>query len=360
MILLFTRLHSGRSFRKRDVLNAACQPAESFLRFSYDFKWIPAAIQSKDLKGKHGIIVFCEERRGEKDFTFHPIRKVRIAGQQRLAQAIQLDLQLESFANYPAKGLEREHFVKSFSRYVTKTLERPHLESASKNSFYVREEGEFTESNAFGENWINLVDHLRIVEGLRDSTFIAPVSTSPTPTFPAPLLSKCVYRESRATYTVTSNSSQSITARLLSHNSVSFGLPELQIEDSVAAVSGPFIQQQGSGVDATYILTFRRTFQKEQSMLSLRMPIGAEASYSSPEHVALITLEPSWPMLILTIGALLAGTILLSLGPDSIEAFRSSNVAETSKKAALVAKAAGSVLMACGLWLAFGKLPLKG
>src|SRR5207244_2079485 len=89
---------------------------------------------------------------------------------------------------------------------------------------------------------------------------------------PTALLSTSEYENGRARANVTSGASAEIALQIILGADAQYCVPVLEIKDSVASISGPFVRQRSAGIEATFVLTFRRSFEGETGMMAIRVP----------------------------------------------------------------------------------------
>jgi hypothetical protein len=360
MILLFTALDTARPFHKRDLLNVCCESHGAPITFGYRTKWIADNLLGRSLAGERALIVFCEVPPGSNDFSFHPVRSAVIEHSTPEHDALALNLTLGGFANFGGDRAQREAFLARFGTFVQRSPDRPHPRASGRASKYVRGEDEFPEDGAFNGGWLALVEHMRHLSGLEDVTFIAPQKASTGSEIPSSLFPSTTYEKSRSAYSAVGGSSVELVLRLILGVNAKFQIPECTIKDAVASVSGPFMRQDSAGFEARFLVSFRPAFQEEFSMVTVRVPSSSPNTYVSPEHQVLVRLRVSRAKLFATIALLVAGTLVVSLGPDSVAEFRNPWIVAHKAAVSVVCRAAGSLMLGVGFWLALRKLPFKG
>jgi hypothetical protein len=344
MILLFTTLAPDRPLYKRDLLNVCCEPVGAAITFGYKTKWIAENLRSaSSLQDKIAAIIFCEHAEGA-SFTYHPLRSARISAVRTEYEALTLDLELGGFFNYERDKKQIDDVIHRFQEYVRSSDARPDVSLRSEDRRYVRWESDWDASDWSG-TWLSLVNHIRRRVGVEDATFIGTDSSSAADAGPGALLPQCRYESGRAIHRVLGGSSHEITLRVISPKG-EYLLPELTIKDTVASVSGPFVRQRSADVEATFVLTFKRSFEAETSMLMVRVPPGAPNTLRSPELRAEVHVDIRHSTLYAAIALLVLGSLLESI--DFKDPWRTSAI-----------KVGGAALLAIGAYIGFRKLPIK-
>ena len=358
MILLFTALSTARPFHKRDMLNVCCEAPGAQITLGYRNKWIADDLLGKSLKGEKALIVFCEVPSNTDQFRFHPVRVATITDTVVEHDAVAINITLGTFTNFDRDTAQQAAFLGRFAAYVQRSPQRPHPHASGQPSKYVRREDDF-EQGAFDGRWLPFVGYVKNLTGLTDSTFITPQDSATLATLPVTVFPGCKYEHTRATFAATGGTSVELAFRMILGPDAVFQIPECTLKDSVALVTGPFVRQQSAGFEATFVVSFRNAFQDEIGMLTVRIPPQPN-KYISPEHQVLVRLRIPRTRLVGTIALLVIGTLIASLGPDSIAQFGTSWMAARAPGLAVVCKSVGAVMLAWGFWLALRKLPFKG
>jgi hypothetical protein len=360
MILLFTALSSLRPFHKRDLLNVCCEAPGAQITFGYRNKWIADGLKGKPLKGEPALVVFCEVLSEKNQFKFHPIRLATVNDTLTEHDALAITITLDSFANFDRDPAQQAAFLSRFEAYIGRSDLRPHPHASGKPSKYVRNEDDF-EANAFKGAWLPFIEHVKSLRGLTDATFLAAQrAVGASGSVPVPLFRGTKYENTRQTFAASGGASVELPFRMILGGDASFQIPECTLKDSVGVVTGPFVRQQSAGFEATFVVSFRHAFQNEVGMLTARVPPSAPSKYISPEHQVLIRLGVSHVRLAVTIFLLVGGTLVASIGPDSIAQFGTAWMTQHAKGLTVLSKALGAFMLASGFWMALKKLPFKG
>ena len=365
MILFFAALSQKRPLYKRDFLNVCCEPQGAQITYSYDVKWVASSLQqvtdASPLNDQTGLVVFTEIIEADNRFVFHPVRLVTVKRHLQEESSATFVLELSHFVQYSSELSARNAFLTSFAKYVERSPDRPHPQATHQPSKYVRVETTKCEELRGGEAWSPVVAHLRELNGLRDATFIIPQKGGST-TAPSTLFDGCQYNDGRAEYSIQAGSTRNVMAQMILGKDAVFQPPELVVKDAVASVTGPFVRQRSQGFEATFIVSFRRSFQQETSIMTLRLPVpepvapAKDVTFLSPEHQAVISLKISRRLLTITILLLVSGSFFMSVGPDLVA---KTPLVNYSGEITLLSKLLGVAGLAVGSFLGFQKLPFK-
>jgi hypothetical protein len=383
VILLFTRPKNDRPLYKRDFLNACCDPIGAKTDFAYRDAWIPKNTSFEKTSGKAGtdkyqdaLIVLCEKTgEAEPIFRYHPVRHAKIVEVSREHGYRNVCLELQEFFDYESAGE-----LNLFQQYIMRTEEHPGGGERS----WVRAEGSLrgtgdsaaapwtpSITDFSATRWLPLVEHLRGLGELSDVVFFC---VQETPGGPPSFLfaSRPVEKRGATIYKVRSGTTHSVILDLQGWNDLKYGLPELKLNETVAAVSGPFLRQRSAGIEARFHVAFRRSFQQESSMLSLKIPTlpasppASGNDIQSPQLQVLVNAGVSWGILTTAVLMLALGGLLAVITPAFVDEVAAllrpdlANCLKTNKLTVFIlSKALSFVLLAGGTFLGFNKLPFK-
>lgn len=350
MLLVFAKLKTNRPFYKRDLLNACTLPQGDRVRFSYRNDWLSKSVNEgggASLIGKSVLVVFAEEKK-DKSLHYHPVRFGKIRNQNRDDGALSFDVELGGFFDYSKYSSAPDDMMAKFQAYVTKGKEQP------VNGCFVREDDETYASDSC-PNWLPLVQHMRILEGLDQSVFFVMRKGDCSPEFFAP---KRKQKDGRDECDVEAGKEYRVAIHAIYGANAKQIVPTLSLSSGLGSMSGPFVKQRSSGAEIDYWVSVKRLFQKDIGMLSVRA-IDADdpASVISSDLTWLLRASVSRGPLWATIALIVAGTAIGSLAPEHLMKV---GFTEHAVAWSLVAKLVGSVLQGVGVYMGFAKLPVKG
>lgn len=415
MILLFTSAKPDRPLYTRDLLNVCCNHSGATVQFGYRRKWLPDDFNfrpdpprlagfrkwfSENFSGRgergaagalrpqyqKALIVFCESVEGMKSYQYystgitlykyHPVRLARVVDIREEHHSITLVLALGQFFNYGTYDAAREE---EFQAYIKNGGQYPESEPYR----WVRLEDELRDSAGEGESeapwrptqrdfssgsWMPLVEHTRKLKGLDGSIFFGVQQEGTFGGPPFHLFSSTPVGPRRQTYEVKGGSNYGVRLYLMEGSSAEFRVPELKIDPTVASVSGPFMRQRSSGMEADFEVAFKPSFQEEVRMLELRIPAepGSSLKVQSPELQALVKIKVPRLKLFVAVFSLALGGIFAIISPgfvDELAKLMSDDPNHWLKQNRLMAftltKVLALLLLAVGTYLGFNKLPFK-
>jgi len=362
MVLLFVGVK--RPLYKRDVLNACCEPIDARINLGYNFKWVPDNLRSGErLQKQIALIIYCELNVSPKPiFIYHPIRLAKIIDASPEFGSLTLDLQLGSFFDYEKYGGQIGTFIKDFQDYITKSNEQPEQTEFPR---WIREDKEWDKSD-FSDNWTPFVNHMRVLSGLKDSIFFSIQRTSNSVDTPCFLFDGSKYENRKVTCKVGSGKSYDISIYMLMGDEASHASPELVMKETVASISGPFLSQRSAGIEADFVINFKRSFERDTCRILIRIPPEQPNKVISPEFQALLKITPPRSVLVMAVTFLTLGAAIISIGTDLVKetaAWFADPHAEWLRNNLLlvvfIAKTFGALLLAAGSYIGFRKLPLK-
>jgi len=356
MILIFASIR--RPLYKRDVLNVCCEAPGSQIQFAYQLKWIAEPLREKPeaLKESPALIVYCAGTGNPPTYKFYPVRWAVIKDVQKEFGYLTFSLELREFVAYSNYGDDVENAIDRFQALVTEgRADHPNTKTKSlthePGARFVRQEAEW-EDGRFSEAWTPLVSYISRVAGLDDAVFFCVQDRQNTEGKPVPIFPNPANAENPTSYVLTSGGSYVVSVFLMSGARADYKDPELVIKESVAVVSGPFVRQRSSGFQADFVVQCKRSFDEENSMLTLRVPAGPN-EYLSPVANVLIKLSPRRGTLLAAVSMLTAGALLMSLTPETVGQL---HIEHKDLMSALF-KLVGFFMFATGSYFGFRKLP---
>lgn len=397
MILLFTAPNDDYRLYKRDLLNVCCEPNDAYMQFAYKYERVPENLRSGErLKKQTALVVLCEAVSKKPPFyTYHPIRIGKIVGKPKSEhESLNIIFSLQRFFDYKRYGQEPgiERFMELFQQYILRKGEHP---GGAQPYRWIREDDELingrepdadpwlpARSDFSDSTWMSLVHHLRTCEGLQDADFFSIQKPDAFGGSPAFLFSarrkyflfpvKAKYKIGRATYKVSGGRSHRLVLSIPFVEKAKYPKPKLDINERVASVSGPFLRQRGSGIEADFEVVLKRSFQQETSMLELTLEGDPEQPnrVKAPEIQALIIVTVPWILLSFAVILLAIGGILAVISPASLDELSTVTgingtgfgtwLKDHKLLAFTISKAIAFLSLALGTFLGFNKLPFKG
>jgi len=360
LILLFTSVPKERTFYKRDVLNACCEPSGAKLQLAYKTKWIAEPLRSGDrFTDKQALIIFSEKLPNESgyDRNFHPLRLGRIDRVQPDHESLTFTLTLEKFFDV-VKYASDPNFAEHFKQWITKNDDHPAQDR--KRARFVREDDE--QYAAGTDKWQPLAEYIANVEGLNDSAFcnvaIWRVRGKDHVLHPK-------YDSGHPEYGIESGTELKVTAQIVYGKKAVRNPPTLELSNSVGAVVGPLLGQRSSGVEASFFVRLKRVLEADEGMLVLRVPPESGREVVSSETSAMIRVTASRRLLWCIVGAIALGTPAAGFTTEQAEAVASAIgstwfIAHADTVLFWCVKVAGIAAIGWGARAGFGKLPIKG
>lgn len=378
MLLLFTSADSKHPLYKRDLLNVCCEPSGAQIQFSYRKKWISEEVgETKTLSGQPTLVVFCERISNESPYyLYHPIRLGQVVKAYDEFGSINVAFELGGFFNYDKYQHTRTSLINEFQNYIKEGGSYP-----GKTPYkWLRKEAELTQEPNDGcllslsdfteDSWQPLVRYVGSLTDLKSSVFF---SVQKRDTFGGPptfiFEPKPSYVSGRATYELKGGKSHKIILYVISGKEARYQTPQLLVSNSVASVSGPFLRQRSSDIEADFELFLKRSFQLETGMLELNVPRDPSQSdkVQSPELQVLVRVGVPWRILLFAVICLTIGGIFAVISPgviDEVAVLLRPNWCSwlLSNKLLVfsLTKVVAFVTLGVGTFLGFNKLPFKG
>lgn len=363
MIVLYSAVDDPqRPLYRRDMMNVCCEAREAEIIFGYKKKWISptavAQLEMHSLKGdRQALIVLVEVKDG--NFKLHPVRLATIQRADDEGTSIRLTLKLGGFASYTNTAETNLALQEKWSGILEKA-EVPRTKDwlnahPGAMSFYVsRIETEGLDD--FKGTWLRLVNYMREREGLEDATFMAPVSADGSEV-PHRLFPGVTYESGRAVVKIERGKSHEIVLRMIPSLKGIAGEPVLSIQNSAAKVAGPFLLQHSEGLEATFVLTFVKSFEDESARIAIALPRAQSGAHVSPEHQALLRVgippQKVWAaFLVMFVGTLMT-TYATALFPKA-------PTATGPEPRALALQILGTIMLGFAGFVVYKKFPKTG
>jgi hypothetical protein len=129
---------------------------------------------------------------------------------------------------------------------------------------------------------------------------------------------------------------------------------EVVISETIASIAGPFLRQWCSGIEASFVLHFRRSFEAETSTLTVRTRPSESGRVESPEFQSLVKVNVPRYVLPSAISLMTVGAVLISLAPEHL-----GHEGQTRNLIWLAKELAGALSLSYGSYIGFRKLPFK-
>jgi hypothetical protein len=372
MILLFTRARDDRPLYRRDLLNVCCEATGTHIRFGYDKEYFARSlwpkIQSKAIEGTKALVIYCEVNDAFGNyFTFHPIREAKIVEVTPERDSATLEIELGNFFDYENFRDQSPSIIERFQEYVLQNAEQPAAVEKS-NRRYVREEVDWDRAQYSNKEWLPLIKHLKVLQGLRDCYFFSvqyPTSFGGAPAF---LFPNHKLEEGRITYELKSGESFQISLYVIQGAEATYKTPKLTIEEAISSVtvSGPFIRQRSRESQADFIVHCRKSYDDERGLLILTIPSDNPDQIKAPSIQSMINFSVSRRRVVATIILLTLGPFLISLGPDFIRetalhlgANPGNEFVQHPYLISVILKLLGTASFAVGAFWGVRKLPIK-
>jgi hypothetical protein len=376
MLLLFTSADSKHPLYKRDLLNLSCEPLDAQMQFSYRKKWIGDNVpDAGSLKEQTVLVVLCERLGTTPPFyLYHPTRVGTVVDTYDEFGSINISFRLGGFFNYDKYLDTKTPMINAFQDYVKQGMypgEQPYKWLRMEAELVEQSEEQWVPSRSdfTSHAWQPLVRHLATLNDLNTCTFWSVQSRN---TFGGPpkflFQGKPTYDSGRATYSLKGGKSQKIILYIIAGKSTEYKTPELVVGNSVASVSGPFLRQRSSDIEADFELFPKRSFQLDMGMLELRVPReqGNPENVRSPEIQALIKVGVPWGLLLVTVLLLTIGAIAAVISPGAIDEFAAMlrddwhEWIKTNKILIFtMTKVIAFLSLGAGTFFGFNKLPFK-
>lgn len=357
-----------RPYYKRDVLNICCAPAGESISLSYKHDWLTKGVldrvQANQVKGLEALLIFCAETTAEEIYSFFPLRYAKVVDVFNSGDGTTLFLQAAQFCTYDEK---MHATIQKWLRDVA-SQHPAHPASNGKahpDAKFVRiVDSKFTIEKA-ANGWEALVDKVSRVNGLSDSVFFIATATTTNPV-PVRIMDATSNNAAhRQECVVEKGAHKEIDLYVRSGSNAEFSPPTIDIRNDIASYSGPFVRQFQKGFVCHYIIDFKKGLDKESSLLRIGLPVEkAPLVFRSPEVSIHVISNAARGLPALVVFLLTAGTLITSLGPDSLEPLLGMFSWQGSKESlgslSAVAKAIGTLMFGVGAWLGFRELPFKG
>jgi len=389
-LLLFTRCY--RPQYKRDILNVCCTPHGFRIDFGYRKQHVSDEVWNDQahLKGRRALILFCEPRQvgSASALQFHPIRTARIGLPRREHEALTIPLILGHFYNYGRyqpdvrRKLESERSegkLDDLTNLFLKEFDPPRPKSGGKYATYAIQDllPELDAPGTFTDRWQSLVEHVHRLADLSDCEFLW-LEGSDTKASPGLFLQPS--EETSQEYVVPAGSTQRVRATVLPGSESVGRRPEIEVTGEVAVVGGPMLRQHSSGLDAEFVIRFKRSFEDDRGLLRLWVNPAASslsqtassasggavsainaalAGVCSPEFVASVRIKPPKTAFAVAVLLVALGTLITGIGADIPKEWGGA-YASHALSYAFAAKTLGALMLAVGAVIGFRKLPLKG
>jgi len=329
------------------------------------------------------LIVFCEKQNGS-SVRNHPLRAAR-ATPTGQGDALAFSLRLGEFFNYGDSGHALEQFVAALHEAQVV------LPQAVPGGKYVtfsspEQAAALTNRAVLTNDWDQLVEHVRELQGLGNSYFIRLLESSGDRSRPRLFVDRPNARNGED-YEVKAGSIHRISVMVVPGKAAAGHQPDIEVTGDIATPSGPMVKQLDLGVEAQFVVRFRRSFESRGGMLRLWMgsqplaesrmlPQSASenvaesladeeagagprafdevSSICSPEYVAQVTVLPPWGTFLGALSLVALGTVITSFDKDlAIELGLAFPLATV-----FLAKALGALMLSLGAIFGFKKLPL--
>jgi hypothetical protein len=347
VILLFTSKRDDRPYHTRDLLNACCVPSGTEIQFGYRNKWVADNLKSGErLTGQDALIVFCErDTTGKGIFNYHPIRLAKILNGHPENDSLTIILQLGGMFDYEKYSSQVSHCMEIFKQYVLSNDDQPTPSNTAHHPRFVREDRDWDRSD-FAGKWLPLVEYMGALEGLKECIFFCELETSIAESKMRPLSSGKSMSSGTLQYSVEAGKSYQVGYRLFFGQTAAHRPVEIVVDEKVATVAGPFLNQWSSGIEAKFVVNFRRSFEAEISILSVKASTHPQGNIDSPQIAVLLKVGVARYVLYGAIGLMTVGVFLLG------NPFQMCRLEWLPKVLGLAAFATGS-------WIGFRKLPFK-
>jgi hypothetical protein len=321
-MMLFTTLAGDkRPLYTRDLLRSCCAPIGQSIVFGYGRKWFPANISAGQ---KVGVIVFGEVRRADDPerqrsyLKYHPVRKLIVTDvHERPAGGKTFTLKLGHFFDYSDPNHEANRQL--LQSWYERQTDAPH--SANGRLFVHSATDLWPDQEFFTETGPEpLIGHMSTVYGLgaRHFFFIDRKDK---------WVDKDAFRDHRLSngagrFTWRAGKTYGLSIVVYPGKSAEFTPPEVTVGDGLCSISGPFTEQLEEGFRARFLLTCRRTFDRQAGMLWIRVPSSdPKLLMVSPELQEHIELLPPTGVVLLIIVLLALGSILPPLIPTLVKKY---------------------------------------
>jgi len=376
--LFFSVPGSNRTYYKRDVLNICCFPVNDRLDFAFGKKWIAKdvlhqIINNEDgLKGRDALLIYCELNdsiSGDNIYRFHPIRHATILDTTERGDSITFHIRLGNFVELKT-GVAEAH-----NELIDNTILHPNHarkgEDADENAKFVRFASQNFNSSNTTETWNALVNRLTNLNGLSDSLFLVATDSS-AKSYPRFLLESSVgtsdvHNEAE----VERGREVSMTLYGVPGKNNQFMPPKVNVSESVARVSGPYIRQYANGYLMLYFLQLKSGWDNDRTMLRIVSETENDENgtlkFQSPEIAVQLDVHPHWPTLLIVVALFFFGSLLSTIDKDTMIYILNAhtcvdkiNIEKLANIWVIILKFFGSFFIAVGAFMAFRKLPGPG
>src|ERR1700691_4181 len=322
MILFSTLAGDKRPLYTRDLLRSCCLPVDESIVFGYGRKWLPESFSPDE---KKGVIVFGEVRRkddlerSKSYLKYHRIRRVVVSSlHKRKGGGQTFTFTLGNFFNYSDK--DNEAHRQQLQSWYERRPDAPH--SGAARLFVHSAPDLWADQEFFTEGRPeSLIEHVSTLFGLGTRHFFFLDRRDEWVdrfAFSQPKIS----RGGTKRYTWRAGDTCGISLVVFPGQNADFTPPAISVGDDLCSISGPFTEQLEEGFRARFLLTCRRTFDRQAGMLWIRIPsTDSRSSIISPEVQEHIELKPPTLLIYLVISLLAAGSVLPPLAPILAKGF---------------------------------------
>jgi hypothetical protein len=367
----------NRPFYKRDVLNLCCYPEHDRLNLAFKKKWVEASVLSKisaaplHFHNFPALVIFCEEIADEaikkathEVYNFHVVRKAKILKATDSGAAITFELELLQFVAPPLDSSD------THKRLLKQSVEHPNYERMPDNSpdpraKFVRRTKDDLHLKVVAD-WNNVVERLSGLNGIADSLFLIPTDARAYQYPSFPLRASVSPLDDRTVASVRRGSETAFHLYAVPGTRIAFTPPTIEVSESVARVSGPYIRQYGNGYLLVYYLQVKSGWDSDNAMLRLATTAKDSSGnilYYSPEIAIHLRIVARIGLMTLVVAMLGLGTFLASMDKETLHSLLDVAVSNTLKQDEIVKhfllaiKLFGSGLVALGAFVGFRKLP---
>ncbi|MFX0139766.1 MAG: hypothetical protein ACFFDN_39365 [Candidatus Hodarchaeota archaeon] len=374
MIYLFTAIPPKRPYYKRDLLNICCHHLDVDIQFVYHKSWVEEYLRENtaELENKEAVVVFCEFRqtKSSSKYIYHPVRLTKILGVLPEGEFITILFKLGGFFDYKRFEDNLRVVVDEFQNLINSMKYKPTPQEKIKkyfvSSYTDLRKDRFSVDEAA---WNGLIDYMRDLQSLKDSTFFKIKKFSEVKDFPKSKL-KDINPENllsnKPAYKLCSGKAYLTTLQVFQRKKGTFLYPIIEISETVASITGPFLRQAPPELEVDFVIYCKKTFDIEPARLSIFVPPGRSHKFQSPVFDFIAYVSRPIKHIILFFVLIMCGLLFISFGPDYLTSV-GSLISCSSKQFFIkngllfstILKFVGGFLIALANFLALRKLPTK-